>query len=84
MSNISHQTFIKEKSFNTVTSGAFRSSSCYFLKSHTYNYSVDGHRAIISPELGTWTIILGRIEYKIEDDDLPTSSPEQLQKIKAA
>ena len=46
--------------------GAFRSSSCCccsYFECHTYNYSVNGQRALISPKLGTRTIVLGRWEY---------------------
>ena len=59
----SRQTFIIKKSFNTVTAGGVLEQLLFFyFKSHTYNYSVNGQRALILPKLGTWTIILRRRE----------------------
>jgi hypothetical protein len=58
----------KKKFLDTTTSRVFW-SSCFFLfyfKSHTYNYSVNGQPALISPKLGTHKIILGRREYEIQ------------------
>ena len=44
--------------------GTFRSSCCFFyFKSHTYNCTFNGQRALTSPKLGTRTIVLGRREY---------------------
>ena len=38
--------------------GAFRSSCCFiYFKSHTYNYLVNGQRALIWPKLSTRTIV---------------------------
>ena len=35
----------------------------FCFKSHTYNYSINGQWALILSKLGTWTIILGSMEY---------------------
>ena len=61
------QTFIIKKYFDTATSRGVL-EFCFvlvfilflFLKSHTYNYSVNDQYALISPKLTTLTIILGR------------------------
>ena len=45
--------------------GHFRVVFFYF-KSHTYNYSVNGQRALVLPKLEAQTIILGWREYKLE------------------
>ena len=42
--------------------GNFKVVDAFYFKSHTYNYSVNGQHALISPKLETRTIILGRRE----------------------
>ena len=60
------QTFYIKKSFlHCNFRGHFRVVVVLYFKSHTYNYSVHGQRALISPKLETRLIILGRREYHI-------------------
>ena len=42
--------------------GCFGVVVVLYFKHRTYNYSINGHRALISPKLETWIIILGRRE----------------------
>jgi hypothetical protein len=60
----SRQTFIIKKSFDAAPSGGgFIVVVVFYLKSHTYNYSVNGQHVLILPKLGTRTIVLGQKEY---------------------
>ena len=45
--------------------GHFRVVVVFYFKSHTYNYLVNGQRALISPKLETRTILLERREYNV-------------------
>ena len=60
----SRQTFIIKKSFDITTfRGHFKVVVAFYFESHTYNYLVNGRWALISPNIITRTIILGRREY---------------------
>ena len=44
--------------------GRFGVVVVFYFKNLTYNYSVNGQRALISPKLETRKIILGRTKYQ--------------------
>ena len=48
-----HAKFSSSRSLSTLQlRGAFQSSCVFYFRGHTYNYMVNGHQAIISPQLG--------------------------------
>ena len=53
--NFYHQEVFRQRNFG----GRFGVVVVFYFKSHTYNYSVNGQHALISPKLGTRTIVLG-------------------------
>ena len=60
----SHKTFYVKKFFGAATiRDRFGVVVVLYFRSHTYNYEVSVHRALISPKIETQIIILERREY---------------------